>query len=196
MVQEAAWRSTKSANTLHRLTRKCSKMSIACWLDEPVSDCLRDNLNGIGTISYLREEEEVQLGKIVRVWWDFENIASVKQRRGRRAFIRMVNGNLRLVLSIVNQYGFRIKGNSTDMMDLVQAGYLSLMRAVEKFDPSRGYRLSTYGYWWIKQSTLRYIQDHNYGIRIPRSLALLTSRVDHPKQLEDNRTICRPIRTE
>jgi RNA polymerase sigma factor (sigma-70 family) len=155
-----------------------------------MADCLSDYLKAIGGIPLLREEEELELGRMIREWRDFENIASVKQRRGRRAFVRMVNGNLRLVVSVVKQYRFRIKGNSIDMMDLVQAGNLGLMRAVEKFDPTRGYRFSTYGYWWIKQSAIRFIQDSDCAIKVPRSLVALKSKVD---RLKDMGSSCKDV---
>ena len=149
-----------------------------------MADCLSDYLKVIGGIPLLREEEELELGRMIREWRDFDNIASVKQRRGRRAFVRMVNGNLRLVVSVVKQYRFRIKGHSIDIMDLVQAGNFGLMRAVEKFDPTRGYRFSTYGYWWIKQSAIRFIQDNDCAIRVPHSLVALKSKVDRLKDME------------
>jgi DNA-directed RNA polymerase sigma subunit (sigma70/sigma32) len=143
-----------------------------------MTDCLSDYLKAIGCIPLLRQEEEVELGRMIREWRDFDNIASVKQRKGRRAFERIVNANLRLVVSVVKQYRFWIKGNSIDMMDLVQAGNLGLMRAVEEFDPARGYRFSTYGYWWIKQPAIRFIQDNDCPIKVPRSLVALISKVD------------------
>ena len=149
-----------------------------------MSDCLGDYLKAIGSIPLLREEEELELGRMIREWQDCDNLSRAKQRRGRRAFVRMVNGNLRLVVSIVKQYRFRIKGNSIDMMDLIQAGNLGLMRAVEKFDPTRGYRFSTYAYWWIKQAVIRFIQDFDSAIRVPHSLALLIAKVNRTKDIE------------
>ena len=92
-----------------------------------MTDCLSDYLKAIGGIPLLRQDEEVELGRMIREWRDFDNIVSVKQRKGRRAFVRMVNANIRLVVSVVKQYRFRIKGNSLDFIDLVLAGNLGLM---------------------------------------------------------------------
>ena len=76
-----------------------------------MADCLSDYQQANGGIPLLREEEEVKLGRMNRKWRDFDNIASFKQRRGRRAFVRIMNGNLRLIFSAVKQYRFRIRGN-------------------------------------------------------------------------------------
>ena len=149
-----------------------------------MTDCLSDYLKAIGGIPLLRQDEEVELGRMIREWRDFDNIVSVKQRKGRRAFVRMVNANIRLVVSVVKQYRFRIKGNSLDFIDLVLAGNLGLMLAVEKFDPARGYRFSTYGYWWIKQSAIRFIQDNDCPIKVPRSFVALKLKVDRLKNVE------------
>lgn len=76
-----------------------------------MADCLSDYQQANGGIPLLREEEEVKLGRMNRKWRDFDNIASVKQRRGRRAFVRIMNCNLRLIVSVVKQYKFRTRGN-------------------------------------------------------------------------------------
>ena len=149
-----------------------------------MSDCLGDYLKAIGRIPLLREEEELELGRMIRQWRDNNNLPRAKQQGGRRAFERMVNGNLRLVVSIVKQYKCRIQGNATDMMDLIQAGNLGLIRAVEKYDPARGYRFSTYGYWWIRQSVSRFIQDHSHAIRVPHSLMMQASKAARQKELK------------
>ena len=76
-----------------------------------MADCLSDYQQANGGIPLLREEEEVELGRMKRKWRDFDNIASVKQRRGRRAFVRIMNGKLSFIVSVVKQYRFRIRGN-------------------------------------------------------------------------------------
>ena len=139
-----------------------------------MTDCLGDYLKTIGRIPLLRDEEEIQYGRMIRDWLDQDVSTTQIERLGRRAKERMINGNLRLVVSIVKQYSRRISGNSIDMMDLIQAGNLGLIRAVEKYDPARGYRFSTYGYWWIKQSITRFINESDRIIRVPQSLLALT----------------------
>jgi DNA-directed RNA polymerase sigma subunit (sigma70/sigma32) len=76
-----------------------------------MTDCLSDYQQANGGIPLLREEEKVEPGRMNRKWRDFDNIASVKQRRGRRAFVRIINGNLRLIVSVVKQYSFRARGD-------------------------------------------------------------------------------------
>ena len=76
-----------------------------------MTDCLSDYQQANGGIPLLREEEKVEPGRMNRKWRDFDNIASVKQRRGRRAFVRIRNGNLRLIVSVVKQYSFRTRGD-------------------------------------------------------------------------------------
>ena len=80
---------------------------------------------------------------------------------------RMVSANLRLVVAVVMRQNRRIQHLNHDPLDLIQAGNLGLIRAVEKFDPSRGYKFSTYGYWWIRQSINRYLQENSSAIRLP-----------------------------
>jgi RNA polymerase sigma factor (sigma-70 family) len=89
----------------------------------------------------------------------------------------MVSANLRLVIMICGRYRGRIGNLQLEMLDLLQAGNLGLIRAVEKFDPSLGYKLSTYACWWIRQSVRRYISDLGTSIRIPIQMQLLAYRV-------------------
>lgn len=144
-----------------------------------MSDILGDYLKTIGRIPLLSVEEELHHGRLVRAWLDQAEPSKAVERRGRRALDRMVNANLRLVVSVVSKYRNRIRGNCIDMMDLIQAGNLGLIRAVEKFDPARGYRFSTYGYWWIRQAVARFIHEYNYLIRIPHSLLSLAVKMSH-----------------
>ncbi|QPN71611.1 sigma-70 family RNA polymerase sigma factor [Synechococcus sp. CBW1108] len=120
-----------------------------------MGDILGDYLKSIGRIPLLTDEEVLQHCRLVRAWLDQAEPTRATARKGRRALERMVNANLRLVVSIVSKYRRRIRGNCIDMMDLIQAGNLGLITAVERFDPARGYRFSTYGYWWIRKAVSR-----------------------------------------
>lgn len=142
-----------------------------------MSDILGDYLKTIGRIPLLSDEEELHHGRLIRCWLDQAEPPRVVERRGRRALERMVNANLRLVVSVVSKYRRRIRGSCIDMMDLIQAGNLGLIRAVEKFDPARGYRFSTYGYWWIRQAVTRFVHETNYSIRVPHSLLSLAAKL-------------------
>lgn len=143
-----------------------------------MSDAFGDYLRSIGRIPLLTAQEEVHLGMIVKEWMETEQPSPALQRRGRRALQRMVTANLRLVVTVALRYIRRLKHLSHDPMDLVQAGNIGLLRAAEKFDPTRGYKFSTYGYWWIRQSINRYLQEHNGAIRLPVNLVSLAMRAE------------------
>lgn len=107
-------------------------------------------LKEIRTISLLKPEEEIALAKRIK-------------RHDKEAYNRMVRSNLRLVINIAKRYiHFGIP-----FMDLIEEGNLGLMKAVEKFNPKKGYRFSTYAAWWIKQSITRSISEQGKIIRIP-----------------------------
>lgn len=132
-----------------------------------MSDAFGDYLKSIGRIPVLTPSEEVHLGTLVRQWQDDGAPSAAVARRGRRAMERMVSANLRLVVAVVMRQNRRIQHLNHDPLDLIQAGNLGLIRAVEKFDPGRGYKFSTYGYWWIRQSINRYLQENTSAIRLP-----------------------------
>ena len=129
-------------------------------------------LKAIGKIPLLTAEEEIILNRQILEWLVFrDRIGPLtkqelrKQRVGKRAHKKFMEANLRLVVSIAKKYNHMIK--TLDLMDLVQEGNIGLTKAVEKFDASRGYKFSTYGYWWIRQAITRAIQMQDRMVRLP-----------------------------
>jgi RNA polymerase primary sigma factor len=120
------------------------------YLDDISDDSVRLYLREIGKIPLLNAEEELALAKKV-VSGD------------KRAKDAMAEANMRLVVSIAKRY----VGRGLDLLDLIQEGNTGLLRAVEKFDPDRGFKFSTYATWWIRQAITRAIADQARTIRIP-----------------------------
>ncbi len=113
-------------------------------------DPVRMYLKEIGTVSLLSAEEEYAL-------------AIRKQQGDETAKQRLIEANLRLVVSIAKRY----TGRGMSFLDLVQEGNLGLIKGVEKFDPEKGFKLSTYATWWIRQSVTRALADQARTIRVP-----------------------------
>ncbi|MCP9773154.1 sigma-70 family RNA polymerase sigma factor [Synechococcus sp. Tobar12-5m-g] len=136
------------------------------------TDSIHWYLTSIGREPLLTPAEEIELGNQVQTMMrllegDEPAEAPGKHnqvmRVGRRAKQRMIKANLRLVVSVAKKY----QGKGLELLDLVQEGSLGLERAVEKFDPTRGYKFSTYAFWWIRQSMTRGIACQSRTIRLP-----------------------------
>ncbi len=123
-------------------------------------DPIQTYLQEIGRIPLLSPEEE-------------RDLARKAQRGSRDAKAQLAVANLRLVVSIAKRYA----GLGLPLLDLIQEGNLGLMRAVEKFDPERGYRFSTYATWWIRQAITRALTQTARSIRLPESLIQRIRRI-------------------
>ncbi|MFO0015798.1 MAG: sigma-70 family RNA polymerase sigma factor [Synechococcaceae cyanobacterium] len=184
------------------------------------SDALSLHLRAIGRIPLLRPEEEITLGRAVQDLRRLEEAAEEltlrsggappsleawaaavkltpaalrrRLRQGQRSRERMVAANLRLVVTIARKYIH----SQLELEDLIQEGNLGLIRAVDRFDPSRGYRFSTSASWWIREGISRAITDRSRTIRLPaqvnenlgklrRAQQELQQRLGRPPSLED-----------
>ena len=120
------------------------------YTDDITDDSVRMHLREIGKIPLLSIDEENELAK--------------KAMEGnQRAKDKMAEANMRLVVSIAKRYS----GRGLELLDLIQEGNTGLLRAVDKFDPSKGFKFSTYATWWIRQAITRAIADQARTIRIP-----------------------------
>ena len=172
MFTELAW-----CGIMHR-SGKRNGSSTACkspkaFQPTMASDAIKSYLNEIGRYPLLTKTQEVMLGTQIQAWMairDKEESTYTDEDRkiariGIKARDKFIKCNLRLVVNIARKYTNRC--NSLDLMDLVQEGNLGLARAVEKFDPTRGYAMSTYAYWWIRQAIQRSMQFADLTIRLP-----------------------------
>ena len=126
------------------------KISDKSYLDDIADDSVRLYLREIGKIPLLTAEEELALAQRVK-------------SGEKKAKDEMAEANMRLVVSIAKRY----VGRGLDLLDLIQEGNTGLLRAVEKFDPDKGFKFSTYATWWIRQAITRAIADQARTIRIP-----------------------------
>jgi RNA polymerase nonessential primary-like sigma factor len=149
------------------------------------TDPVRLYLQDIGRVDLLTQEQELTLARLVQRREqllregepDKDELADKERRltlhRGKRAKERMIQANLRLVVSVAKKYQRR----GMDLLDLVQEGTLGLERAVERFDPTRGFRFSTYAYWWIRQGITRALASQSRTIRLPVHITEKLNRI-------------------
>ena len=130
------------------------------------TDPIREYLKEIGSIPLLTQEQEQELAKR-------------KALGDLHAGQKLVEANLRLVVSIAKRY----TGRGMSFLDLVQEGNIGLMKAVEKFDYTKGYRLSTYATWWVKQSVTRALADQSRTIRLPVHMVEAVNRVRRAQRM-------------
>ena len=123
-------------------------------MDDVADDSVKLYLREIGKIPLLSAEEEFDLA---------QKIIHGTEKEKKKAKDKMAESNMRLVVSIAKRYS----GRGLDFLDLIQEGNTGLLRAVEKFDPDKGFKFSTYATWWIRQAITRAIADQARTIRIP-----------------------------
>ena len=153
-------------------------------------DSVRAYLRDIGRVPLLEHDEEILLGRQVQRMMEIEatratciscdgvkltdkelaeelsidyKVLRRELRDGAKAKEKMVTANLRLVVSVAKKYTKR----NMELLDIIQEGTIGLVRGVEKFDPGRGYKFSTYAYWWIRQGITRAIAEKSRAIRLP-----------------------------
>ena len=162
------------------------------------TDLVHQYLQEIGRVDLLSAEDELLLARLVQrrerllehqgdgelqPWANRCGLSQAELRlalhRGRRAKERMIQANLRLVVAVAKKYQQR----GMELLDLVQEGTLGLERAVERFDPTRGFRFSTYAYWWIRQGITRALASQSRTIRLPVHITEKLNRIRRAQRL-------------
>ena len=133
-------------------------------------------LNNVGRIPLLTAEQEIELGRQVMRMQELQALdrpltkkEQAQVRAGQRATQKFIKANLRLVVSIARKY--LGSSHSMDLLDLIQEGNIGLVKAVEKFEPERGYKFSTYAYWWVRQSIMRAMRYKDRMMRLPGNVS-------------------------
>ncbi|GAA4786864.1 sigma-70 family RNA polymerase sigma factor [Corynebacterium canis] len=161
--------------------------------DNPSADLVRVYLNGIGKTALLTAEDEVELAQQIEVGLYAEYLLTdspqpltramkrdlkVLAKQGKRARSHLLEANLRLVVSLAKRY----TGRGMPLLDLIQEGNLGLIRAMEKFDYTKGFKFSTYATWWIRQAITRGMADQSRTIRLPVHLVEQVNKLSRIKR--------------
>ena len=161
--------------------------------DNPSQDLVRVYLNGIGKTALLTAEDEVELAQTIEVGLYAEyklkhsdepltramkRDLKVLAKEGKKARAHLLEANLRLVVSLAKRY----TGRGMPLLDLIQEGNLGLIRAMEKFDYTKGFKFSTYATWWIRQAITRGMADQSRTIRLPVHLVEQVNKLSRIKR--------------
>jgi RNA polymerase nonessential primary-like sigma factor len=168
---------TTSGDRLEEISPEISAEDLDA--QSPAADLVRVYLNGIGKTALLTAAQEVELAKRIEAGVFAQHVLDEAEpgtldkqyaadlraivRDGRRARNHLLEANLRLVVSLAKRY----TGRGMPLLDLIQEGNLGLIRAVEKFDYTKGFKFSTYATWWIRQAITRGMADQARTIRLP-----------------------------
>jgi RNA polymerase sigma factor (sigma-70 family) len=153
-----------------------------------MSDAIGDYLNSIARYPLLTPQQEIQLGRRVAKWKELKDLERTlttqercELRSGERARQRFMQSNLQLVVHVARKYSRR-NTQTLDMLDLIQEGNIGLARAVELFDYTRGYKFSTYAYWWIRQAIGRALIQYDPIIRLPLGVHEMLIKINKTAQ--------------
>lgn len=160
------WRKEKELGVkVEEKDKRKKKENKVTDLAEIAGDSIRMYLSEIGRVPLLTGQQEIELAKRIA-----KGDQAAKQH--------LAEANLRLVVSIAKKY----IGRGLSFLDLIQEGSIGLFRAVEKFDPSRGFKFSTYATWWIRQAITRSIADQSRTIRIPVHMVETINKLTHTQR--------------
>ena len=160
--------------------------------ENPSADLVRVYLNGIGRTALLNAEDEVELSQRIEAGLYAQHLLDSDEqftpskkrdlkaiaKDGRAARAHLLEANLRLVVSLAKRY----TGRGMPLLDLIQEGNLGLIRAVEKFDYTKGFKFSTYATWWIRQAITRGMADQSRTIRLPVHLVEQVNKLSRIKR--------------
>lgn len=191
--------SSSVENNLTNKQRYCTMIQLANRMTTS-SNTIQAYLGNIGRIPLLERSQEIEYGQQIQLMLKFQQarldlmaqsdcepsqedwaanleltIDELESaiEAGKLAKLRMVEANLRLVVTIAKQY----QHCNLDFLDLIQEGAIGLQRGAEKYDPTKGYRFSTYAYWWIRQAMTRAISQGSRTIRLPIHLVEILNRI-------------------